>query len=339
MTCFAAVCRTARFCEPQQNGGPFVLTPPAAAAYDDATRQTAPRERTIMTGLADFADIVKRNEPLAPYTYLKVGGPAEWLVQPRSREELAAVVRRCFQDRLPLRVLGGGCNILIRDEGIRGAVLRLSEPAFSQVGVEGRRVRAGTGATVSALISQATRHSLAGLETLVGIAGTVGGALRCNAGDRSGDIGQYVRLVEVMDAEGNVQVRDRDELRFDYRWSNLDDPVLLAAEFELEVDSPDAIVKRMRKAWIQRKSSQPLSFQAAGRIFKNPRGLSAAALIEQAGLAKTKVGGAEVSERDASCVVVHPGATARDVLRLIDLIRSQVKDRFGVELELGITVW
>ena len=292
-----------------------------------------------MTGLADFADIVKRNDPLAPYCYLKLGGPAEWLVQPRSREELSAVVRRCSEQRIPLRVLGGGCNILVRDEGVRGAVLRLQEPAFTQVGVEGNRVRSGTGASVSALISQATRHGLAGLETLVGIAGTVGGALRCNAGDRSGDIGQHVRLVEVLDGDGNVQVRERDELRFDYHASNLDDPVLLTAEFELEADAPDAIVKRMRKAWIQRKSSQPLSFQAAGRIFKNPRGLSAAALIEQAGLAKTKVGGAEVSERDANCIVVHAGAAARDVLRLIDLIRSRVRERFNVELELGITVW
>jgi UDP-N-acetylmuramate dehydrogenase len=218
-------------------------------------------------------------------------------------------------------------------------VLRLNEPAFTQVAVQGRRVRSGTGASVSALISQATRHGLAGLETLVGIAGTVGGALRCNAGDRSGDIGQFVRLVEVLDSDGNTQIRERDELRFAYRWSNLDDPVLLTAEFELDTDAPDAIVKRMRKAWIQRKSSQPLSFQAAGRIFKHPRGLSAAALIEQTGLAKTKVGGAEVSERDANCIVVHTGASARDVLRLIDLIRSRVREKFNVELELGITVW
>src|SRR5919199_3583691 len=203
-----------------------------------------------MAALDEFEDIIRRNEPLAPYTDLKLGGPAEMLVQPRSREELSGVVLRCFQQRIPLRVLGGGCNVLVRDEGVRGAVLRLSEPAFTQITVEGKRVRAGTGATVSALISQAARHSLAGPETLVGIPGTVGGALRSNAGDRSGDIGQFVRLVEVLDSQGEVQVRERDELRFGYRWSNLDDPVLLAAEFELESDRADAIVKRMRRAWI-----------------------------------------------------------------------------------------
>src|SRR5207253_5899905 len=134
---------------------------------------------------------------------------------------------------------------------------------------------AGTGAALAALISEAARHGLAGLEPLVGILGTVGGALRCNAGDRAGEIGQHVRLVEVLDDRGQVQVRERDDLRFAYRWSNLDDPVLLAAEFELETDQVDTIVKRLRKAWISRKASQPLIFQAAGRIFKDPRGLSA----------------------------------------------------------------
>src|SRR5947209_1212915 len=292
-----------------------------------------------MCGLEDFAEILQANQPLAPFTCFKVGGPAEALVQPRNRDELAAVVRRCAEKRTPLRVLGSGCNILVRDEGVRGVVLRLSEPAFAEVAVEGKRVRAGTGAAMSALISQAARHGLAGLESLVGIPGTVGGALRCNAGGRSGEIGQHVRLVEVLDSSGVVQVRDRDELHFAEHWSNLDDPVLLTAEFELEPDNADAIVKHMRKAWIQRKASQPLSFQAAGRIFKNPRGLSAAALIEQAGLAKTKVGGAEVSERDANFFVVHAGATSRDVLRLIDLVRSRVLERFNVELELEITVW
>jgi UDP-N-acetylmuramate dehydrogenase len=292
-----------------------------------------------MHALADFADIVKPNERLASYMHLRLGGPAEFLVQPRSRQELSAVVRRCFQERLPLRVLGGGCNVLVRDEGVKGVVLRLSEPAFTQVAAQGNSATAGTGAAVSALISQAAGHGLAGLETLVGIPGTVGGALRCNAGDRSGDISQFVRQVEVLDSQGEVQVRERDELRFGYHWSNLDDPVILTAEFRLESDAPDAIVKRMRRAWIQRKASQPLSPQPACRAFRNPRALSAAALIEQAGLARTRVGGAEVSERDSNHVVIHPDATSRDVLRLIDLMRSRVMERFNVELETELTIW
>lgn len=292
-----------------------------------------------MHALENFADIVKTNEPLAPYTHLKIGGPAEMLVQPRTRAELAAVVKHCFQRQLSLRVLGGGCNVLVRDEGVKGVVLRLSEPAFAQVVVEGRRVRAGAGAHLAAVISQAARNSLAGLETLVGIPGTVGGALRSNAGDRSGDIGRFVHAVEVMDSQGQVEVRQRDELRFAAGWSNLDDPVLLSAEFDLEPDQPGAIVKHMRKAWIQRKARQPLSFQAAARMFKNPGGKSAADLIDQTGLAKTKVGGAEISERDANCLVAQPGAGARDLLRLLDLVQSRVRDRFHVELEREITIW
>lgn len=292
-----------------------------------------------MRELADFPDIVKFNEPLAPYTYFKLGGPAEALVQPRSREELAAVLRRCAERQIPLHVLGGGCNVLVRDEGVRGVVLRLSGAEFASVTVEGKVVRSATGAGLAALISAAARHGLAGLESLVGIPGTVGGALRCNAGDRSGEIGQFVRRVEAMDERGQVDIRERDELRFAYRWSNLDDPVLLNVDFELEHDDADAIVKRMRRAWIQRKASQPLSFQAAGRIFKNPRGLSAATLIEQAGLAKARVGGAEVSDRNPNFIVAHPGASARDVLRVIDMVRSRVKESVSVDLELEIAVW
>jgi UDP-N-acetylmuramate dehydrogenase len=292
-----------------------------------------------MAILDEFAEIIKREEPLAPYTYLRLGGPAEMLVQPRSREELSRFVQRCFQERVPLRVLGSGCNLLVRDEGVRGAVLRLVAPAFTVITVEGKRVRAGTGAAMSALISQAARHALAGLETLVGIPGTIGGALRFNAGDRHGEIGQFVRQVEVLDSRGAVQVRDRDELHFSEHASNLDDPVLLSVEFHLESDTSDAIVKRMRKAWIVRKAAQPLSFQSAGRIFKNPRGLSAAALIEQAGLVRTRVGGAEVSDRDANYIVVHPGASSRDVLRLIDLVRSKVQEQFNVPLEQELKVW
>jgi UDP-N-acetylmuramate dehydrogenase len=289
--------------------------------------------------LADFPDIIKVKEALAPYTNLKIGGPAEVLVQPRTQAELTAVLRRCFERSLPFRILGGGCNILVQDEGVKGIVLRLSEPAFTEVGVQGQRVRACSGASLRSLISASARHGLAGLETLVGTPGTVGGALRHNAGDGSGEIGQFVRQVEVLDAAGNTLTRSQDELQFGYRSSNLDDPVILAGEFELERDTESAILKRMRKAWIQRKASQPFSFQASARLFKNPPGLVAAALIEQAELAGTRVGGAAVSDRDSNYIVADPSTAARDVLRLIDLVRSRVQERFHVELELEISVW
>jgi UDP-N-acetylmuramate dehydrogenase len=296
-------------------------------------------QANVVSELAEFADIVKANEPLAPYTLFKIGGPAEALVQPRSVEELAAVMRRCVARRIAVRLLGAGCSLLVRDEGVRGVVLRLHADAFCAITAQGRRVRAGCGASVGALIAAAARHNLTGLEQLVGMPGSVGGALRVNAGGRTAEIGQFVVSVDILDSQGNIQTRDRDELRFGSGSSNLDDPVLLTAEFELELDNPDAIVKRLRKAWIQRKASHPFSYQAATRIFKNPPGLSAAALIEEAKLVGTKVGGAEVSERDANFFVVAPGTSARDVLRLIELVRSKVQEHFKVELELEISVW
>jgi UDP-N-acetylmuramate dehydrogenase len=292
-----------------------------------------------MPAVEAFGGITRPNERLAPFTTLKIGGPADYLVQPRSRDELITLMRACLKERIPLRVLGSGSKILVRDEGVRGCVVRLNEPAFTQIAANGKRIRAGAGAALSALISEAARHGIAGLETLVGIPGTVGGALRTNAGDRSAEIGECVRAVEVLDHEGHVQVRERDELRFGHRSSNVDDPIVLAADFELEADQFDAIVKRLRRAWIQRKAGQPLSFQAAARLFKTPRGLNASVLITQAGLTGTRVGGAEISDRDANFVVVQPGTSARDVLRLIDLIRSRVRERSGIDLEMEIEIW
>jgi UDP-N-acetylmuramate dehydrogenase len=289
--------------------------------------------------LDDFRDIVKRDEPLAPHTYFRLGGPADFFARPRTPEELAALVRRCRQDDTPLFMLGGGCNLLVRDEGVRGVVVKLDAPAFTGITIQGNLVSAGAGATLSNVITRSTKEYLAGLEVLVGIPGTTGGALRMNAGGRAGDIGQFTRQVTVMDWQGQIHARPHDELEFNYRETNLDDPVVLGGQFELEPDNPDAIVKRMRKTWITKKASQPLGFQSAGCIFKNTRGLSAGLLIEQTGLKGTKVGGAEVSERHANFIVANPGCTARDVLRLIDLVRSKVAERFGVELELEIKIW
>ncbi len=232
-----------------------------------------------MTLAETFPDIVRTQEPLAPYTLLRIGGSAENLVQPRSVEELAAVMKFAAAHKTPVRVLGIGSNVLVRDEGVSGIVLRLTASAFTRVEVEGRKVRAGGGAALSELISASARRNLAGLETLVGIPATVGGALRVNAGDRTGEIGQYVRRVEVLDSQHRAIWREHDELKFGEYQSNLDDPVILGAEFELDLDKPEAIVKRMRKAWITRKAAQPYSFESAARMFKDQRGLHAAAII------------------------------------------------------------
>ena len=289
--------------------------------------------------LKDFADIIQANASLAPFTQLKIGGPAEFLVVPRSLDELRNFVKRCFDRQLRFRILGNGGNVVAQDEGVKGITLRLAAPVFTQVASDGRRVKAGCGATLSAVIAHATRHGLAGLETLVGLPGTIGGALLLNAGDRTSDIGQFVRRVEVLDNQAAVRMREHDELRFSSTGAMLDDPVLLTAEFELETERPESIVKRLRKSWIQFKATQPYSYQSAARVFKNPPGLNAGVLIEQTGLVGTKVGAAVVSDRNPNYVIAEPGASARDVLRLIDLVRTRVLDRFHVELELAISVW
>jgi UDP-N-acetylmuramate dehydrogenase len=286
-----------------------------------------------------FKEISLLDEPLAPYTWMKIGGPAQFLVRPRSPDELLEVVRYCHEEQIPVRVLGGGSNVLVRDEGVSGAVVQLVDESFARIAIDGTSVQAGAGALLSQLISQSVKAELAGLETLSGIPGTVGGALRGNAGGRSGDIGQFVDSVTAMSAGGEISTRRGNDLWFGYRESNIDELLILEATFSLQPADPQEITRRMRKLWIMKKATQPLSFQSAGCIFKNPRGLSAGSLIEQAGLKGIRVGQAEISDRHANFIVTHPNAKSDDVLRLIDLARSKVSEQFGVDLELEIKIW
>lgn len=292
-----------------------------------------------MSLLDEFSEILRRDEPLAPYTWLKVGGPAQFFLTPRSGDELQRVVVACHQAGLPLRVLGGGSNILVKDDGVGGAVVRLSDPAFSQVAATGTRLRAGAGALLSQAIAESIRSGLAGMEVLAGIPGTVGGAVRGNAGGRQGDLSELVECVDLLTSEGIARSLPRDELQFEYRDSNLKSAIVLAAVFQLTPDDGDRATQRLRQIWITKKASQPLSSQSAGCIFKNPRGEHAGALIDRAGLKGTRIGGAEVSDRHANFIVTHEGATSDDVLRLIDLIRSKVSEQFSVSLETEIDVW
>ncbi|AWM37968.1 UDP-N-acetylenolpyruvoylglucosamine reductase MurB [Gemmata obscuriglobus] len=290
--------------------------------------------------LADeFPEITKRNEPLAPFTHLTIGGPAEFLVQPRSVDELNAVLAACQRDKVPVRMLGGGFNLLVQDDPVPGAVIRLTAEPFTFLRRDGKKVTAGGGAALFDLIAFAVKHGLGGLETLVGIRGTVGGSVRCNVGDRSGEISQAVRNVTVLTDAGKVQVRGRDELTFREHDSDIDEAVILSVEFELETEPPEQVLKKMRKAWIQRKTSEPLSFQKYVRLFRNPPGNTAAALIDRAQLTKARTGAAELSERNSNYAVAHPGTTARDIIQLADHVKAKVKERTGVALERELHVW
>jgi UDP-N-acetylmuramate dehydrogenase len=288
-----------------------------------------------MTGI----DCVRENVPLAERTWFKLGGAARYFAEPASVEELTAVVKRCRDEGLAARLLGGGSNVLVRDEGVPGMVISLAQPAFSEIRISDRQVTVGGGANLANAITVTVGAGLAGLEPLVGIPGTVGGALHGNAGSHGGDIGQWACHASVMTRGGEIIQRERNDLVFAYRQSSLDELAILEAGFELEEEDPVEVTKRMQKQWIVKKANLPMTHENTGCIFKNPRGMSAGMLIDQCGLKGEQVGGAEVSQRHANFFIAHPGATAKDVLQLIDVVRNRVAERMGVELETEIQIW
>jgi UDP-N-acetylmuramate dehydrogenase len=286
-----------------------------------------------------FEKVVRFGEPLAMHTWFQIGGPAQYFAEPSNLDELVGLVRRCREQDVPMRVLGRGSNLLVRDEGVPGLILRLSHPAFGEIQVGGDSIRAGAGASLGRVVTTAAHQGLAGLESLVAIPGTLGGALHGNVSAHSGNIGQWTEQVTALIASGDVVVREREELNFTHRASNIDGPVLLSAVFSLEPDDPRELAKRLQKQWIVRKATQPMGHQCAGCAFKSPRGKSAGDMIEKAGLKGARIGGAVVSDRHADFIVAEPEATSSDILRLIELIRSQVRDRLGVDLEVELEIW
>jgi UDP-N-acetylmuramate dehydrogenase len=291
-----------------------------------------------MAAMSDI-DCVREQVPLAERTWFKLGGAAQYFAEPTSIDELKVVVERCRDENLHARLLGGGSKVLVRDEGVAGMVMSLSDPAFSRINISGNKVTIGGGANLANAITMTVGAGLAGLEPLVGIPGTVGGALHGNSGTHGGDIGQWASAASVMTRSGEIIHRERDELVFAYRQSSLDELAILEATFELEEEDPVEITKRMQKQWIVKKANLPMAHENTGCIFRNPRGMSAGMLIDQCGLKGEQVGGAEVSQRHANFFIAHPGATTKDVLQLIDLVRNRVAERMGVELETEIEIW
>jgi UDP-N-acetylmuramate dehydrogenase len=292
----------------------------------------------IFKGLEEF---IQPDVPLGRMTTLGVGGTCQYLARPRDENELREVLLRCEKHGLPVRVMGCGSNLLVRDEGVPGLVVQVDRRGFGEVAVEEDLLRLGAGVPLPKVVEEAARHGLSGVECLVGIPGSVGGGIRMNAGGAFGDIGQTVERVKVMDTRGQTFYREREDLVFGYRTSNISARLILAAELRLMPDAEKAIVARMRKIWIARKNTQPTGAPSAGCIFKNPRGMSAGALIDQAGLKGKAVGGAVVSRKHANYILIkdRQAATAADVLALMDEVRKTVKERFDVYLELEIDVW
>ena len=292
-----------------------------------------------MKSFAGLEKIVKRDYPLAGETWLRIGGPAEFLIEPHTVDQLRQVVTACRQARVSMRVLGRGANLLVDDAGVKGAVIRLCQGEFADVRPTDVGIRAAAGADMGKLVLRCVREGRSGLEALTGIPGSVGGCVRMNAGGVFGDIGNAVESVEVMSADGEVFTRYRGDLAFAYRWTNITAPFILGAEFRLSEDDPHRILKQVKQIWIYKKNTQPLGSRNAGCIFKNPRGLSAGALIDRAGLKGKRVGGAHVSLKHANFILADNGTRASDVLKLINVIRETVYKKNEVYLELEIEVW
>ena len=288
---------------------------------------------------AGLDQIVKTDVPLSTYTWFGIGGPARYFIEPRTVDELAAVTARCRENEIPIFVMGAGANLLVNDSGVKGAVIRLSGDEFTQTERTESGVKVGAGADMGRFVLRCVRDGLSGAECLTGIPGSIGGCVKMNAGGAFGDIGNIVEAVHVMTDNGEIFTRYRDDLAFAYRSTNISARFILAAEFRLNEEDPHRILKQVKQIWIYKKNTQPLARRNAGCMFKNPRGLSAGALIDRAGLKGKRFGGAMVSEKHANFIIAGKGAKAFDVLKLVEEIRETVYKKFEVYLEMEVEVW
>ena len=293
----------------------------------------------LSSPFAGLEQSVHENYSLAPHTWYRIGGPARYFITPTSIEDLQLAARRCVENNIPIYVLGLGANLLVSDEGVDGAVFHLNSEFFRQLEIDGNAVHVHAGYDMQKLVLRSCRAGLAGIECLAGIPGTIGGGIRMNAGGKFGDIGESVKTVTVMDSAGHLFERTKDDLVFDYRSTNISAPFIISATLELQEDDPEQISRRTKEIWMYKRNSQPLNTKNCGCIFKNPRGLSAGALIDQAGLKSTRVGNAEVSDKHANFIIAHPGCRAADVMDLIKIIKEKVWDKHQVHLESEVRIW
>ena len=286
-----------------------------------------------------YEKIVETKHPLAKETWYGLGGPADYFIRPEDTEQLAQVVKRCNENKVPIYVLGYGSNLLVSDKGVRGAVIQLKGEKFSQINFVKEQVVAGAGVELSRLILTCAKKGLSGLEPLTGIPGSIGGAVRMNSGGNFGDIGTVVESVTLMDKDGKVSEKKKPDLQFDYRQTNITAKFILEAKINMTAGDPEQITKTIKENWVYKKNNQPLNTVNSGCVFKNPRGLSAGAMIDRAGLKGLQIGGAIVSEKHANFFIAQKGCTSQDVLRLIDVVKEKVLKQFNVELELEIEIW
>ena len=280
-------------------------------------------------------------EPLRNHTSFRIGGPAEVMAFPKSEGELSVILKVSKKLDINSVILGAGTNVLAPDEGIAGLVICLKDCMNGMEALDGGRIRVMSGVTMSRAAVFACKLGLSGMEFAHGIPGTVGGGVYMNAGAYGGEISQICESVTVMDQWGSVKTLSREEMKFSYRHSALEETgdIVVNAVFRLTQDTPERIKARMKELLSKRSASQPLDFPSAGSAFKRPVGGYAAALIDQAGLKGFQVGGAAISSKHAGFAVNLGGATAADVKKLLKQVSDRVYEVSGIRLEPEIRIW
>jgi len=290
--------------------------------------------RALFAGLAGA---VQTDVPLAKLMHLRIGGPADCFVEPFSEQDVAMAVRVCREQNVPMHLLGGGSNILCADAGVRGVVMHLGK--LNRTVREENRVTVGAGVPWPSLLRATKDAGLAGLEKLTGIPAVVGGAVAMNAGTRDGETFEHLVSLTVVEPDGRIAVRSRDELAPRYRDGCLGGAIVVQATFALQPDSPEAIFARFSASLQARNNSQPVTQRSVGCVWQNPTGDAAGRLVEAAGCKAMRVNGVQVSEKHANYFVNDDTGTAADFMALMDQVRNRVRAEFGVELEAEVKFW
>ena len=285
------------------------------------------------------------DEPMWRHTTFRIGGPVDALVTVETEDQIKRVVQWAEKGGRRIMILGGGSNLLVRDGGLRGLMLKLAGDfktirLVSEENEGSVTIEAGAAVLLRRLGRYALDHGLAGLNFALGIPGTVGGALRMNAGAWGGCMADRTSLIRVLNPGGELTTLDRDQLRFSYRQLALEErAIILGGQFKLNRGDPEALRSEAVKMQERRKSTQPLSLPSAGSIFRNPpKGKTAGELIDRAGLKGRRVGDAEVSDKHANFIVNKGRARASEVLSLIGIIQKAVFEKFGVQLQTEVTI-
>lgn len=282
---------------------------------------------------------IKVDEPMKKHISFKVGGPADFLVKPKTEEELSNIIAFAKRENVPFIVIGNGSNLLVKDGGIRGIVIELSDN-FNNYEIDGNIIKAQSGALLAIIGRNAMKNSLTGFEFAAGIPGTLGGALAMNAGAYGGEMKQVVKTVRLMDRDGNIFELSNEEMKFEYRRSLLTtkDYIVLSAVIELQPGNVEEIKEIMADYSNRRSTKQPLNFPSAGSTFKRPEGHFAAKLIDDCGLRGLNLRGAQVSDKHCGFVINSGGATAKDILDLMFIVKSTVNAKFGIMLEEEVKI-